>query len=231
MSLLKKLRVTPAAFFFLLAAVFVHPCRAQWLDTLRASFHSRPALLFQLDTYNSFVSSEPANTFGIRAGLEFNRRVRISAGYYNLTSDIVKKKTVTGVFPNDSALNARLDMNFFPLTFEYVFYNRDPWEISVPLSLGAGNSYFWYYKNAAGDKGKLDEKTIALACISTGAQYKILPWFGMGAGLGFRLMLKDNSSINENFNSVIYSLNLRIFPAEIARAVFKKSSAQARTAE
>jgi hypothetical protein len=198
------------------------PVQGQFLDTLRASFHTRPRFLFQLDTYNSFVSREPANTFGLRAGLDFNKRVRLSVGYYTLTSDIVKSKTITGVFADDTTLNARLDMNYFPLTFEYVFYNRYPWEFSVPLSVGAGKSYFWYYKNKEGDKEQIDQKTVALALLSVGAQYKILPWFGVGAGLGYRVMLVDNSNINENFNSVIYSLNLRIFLDEVIKSVFGK---------
>jgi len=205
---------------FLLFAV--HRCPAQIFDTIRASFHSKPKFLFQIDTYNSFVSKEPANTFGIRTGLEFNRRVRLSIGYYNLTSDIVKQKFISGVFANDTTLNARLDMNYFPVGFEYIFYNKDPWEISMPLSIGAGKSFFWYFLNSAGDKGRIDQKTVLLMTLAGGAQYKILKWFGIGAGLGFRIMLVDNSSINENFNSVIYSLNLRIFPDEIFRLLFHK---------
>lgn len=190
------------------------------MDTIRASFHTKPKLLFQIDAYNSFVSKEPANTFGYRAGLEFNRRVRLGIGYYKLTSDIVKPRPVTGVFERDSILNAQLDMFFIPVFFEYIFYNTDPWEISVPINIGAGKSYFWFYKNANADRGRVDEKTVALITITAAGQYKILPWFGVGAGLGFRVMLKDNSNINENFNSVIYSLGLRVFVDEIFKSLF-----------
>jgi hypothetical protein len=205
-----------------ITGLFSVPAQGQFLDTIRASFRVKPKFLFLLDTYNSFVSSEGANTFGLRAGLEFNKRVRISAGYYNLVSDIVKRKTVTDVFPNDTSLNARLDMNYFPVCFEYVFYNKYPWELSVPLNIGAGKSYFWYYRNAAGEQGRIDEKTVVLGIVSAGAQYKIMKWFGVGAGLGYRVMLVDNSNINENFNSVIYSLNLRIFLDEVAKSLFSK---------
>ena len=190
------------------------------LDTIRESFHSKPKLFFQIDAYNSFVSSEPANTFGFRAGLEFNKRVRITLGYYNLTSDIVKPKLITGVFAiGDTTLNAKLDMSYVTGSFEYIFYNKDPWQFSVPFNIGAGKSYFWYYKNAAGDRGRIDEKTIMLTILSVGAQYKVLKWFGVGAGLGYRVMLKDNSNIDENFNSVIYSVGLRIFIGEAVNIV------------
>jgi len=204
-----------AALFFVSSKL-----QAQVFDTIRASFHSKPKAYFQIDAYNSFVSSEPANTFGLRAGLEFNKRVRITLGYYNLTSDIVKPKLITGVFANgDTTLNAKLDMSYFTGSFEYIFYNKDPWQFSVPLNIGAGKSYFWYYKNAAGDRGRIDEKLVMLTIFSVGAQYKILKWFGVGSGLGYRVMLKDNSNIDENFNSVIYSVGLRIFIGEAVNLV------------
>ncbi len=196
--------------------------KAQIWDTIRYSFRQKPRFFLQLDTYNSFVSREPANTIGLKTGLEFNRRIRLGIGIYELNSDIVKQKLITGVFEHDTILNARLRLNFIPLSFDYIFYNRYPWEINIHNSLGFGSSYFFYYLNAAGQKGKVDQKRISLLVMSGNTQYKITRWLGVGAGLGFRVMLKDNSNITENFNSIIYSLQLRIFPGAIYRAVFKK---------
>jgi hypothetical protein len=198
---------------------FVH---AQIFDTVRYSLKQKPRVFFQIDTYNSFVSKEPANTFGLRGGLEYNRRVRFGIGFYNLASDIVKRKLITGVFDRDTLLNTKLELNFIPLSAEYIFYNRYPWEISAQTALGFGSSYFFYFLNASGDKKRVDEKGISLLILAGGAQYKITRWLGIGSGIGFRVMLKDNSSIDENFNSIIYSLQLRIFPGAVYRAIFKK---------
>jgi hypothetical protein len=195
--------------------------QAQVFDTIRYSLKQKPRIFFQLDTYNSFVSKEPANTFGFRGGLEYNRRVRFGIGLYNLASDIVKKKLISGVFANDTVLNSKLELNFIPLSAEYIFYNKYPWEISMQAALGFGSSYFFYF-NPQGEKARVDEKGISLMVMAGGAQYKITRWLGVGSGLGFRIMLKDNSSIDENFNSIIYSLQLRIFPGAIYRAIFKK---------
>jgi hypothetical protein len=60
---------------------------------------------------------------------------------------------------------------------------------------------------------------VALAHFSLAAQYKVVRWFGIGAGLGYRVMLVDNSNVNENFDSVIYSVNLRIFLDEVVKSV------------
>lgn len=209
---------TTIRFLVVLFSFFSQYANAQIMDTIRESFHSKPKFFFQLDAYNSFVGKEPANTFGYKAGLEFNKRVKIGIGYYTVTSDIVRLKNTRP----DTSQNARLDMNFISGSFEYTFYHNDPWQFSIPLNLGAGKSYFWYYKNTAGDKGRLDEKIVILSTLSVDAQYKIIKYIGVGAGLGYRVMLKDNSNINENFNSVIYSLQLRIFVDEIIKTIFQK---------
>jgi hypothetical protein len=50
--------------------------------------------------------------------------------------------------------------------------------------------------------------------------YKILKWIGIGSGLGFQLMLKDNPAIMENFNTPVYSIKIKIFLGDIYRSVF-----------
>ncbi len=220
----KEKKLFHAIFAVVLIVCLFHSVHGQLLDTISASFHTKPKVFFQLDAYNSFVSKEPANTFGYKAGLEFNNRIKIGIGYYTVTSDIVKEKILSYDQHIDTMQNAQLDMNFIPVSFEYIFYNKDPWQFSVPLNIGAGKSYFWYYKNATGERGRTDEKTIMLFTLSVDAQYKVIKWAGVGGGLGFRQMLKDNSNIHENFNSIIYSLQLRIFVDEIFKSLFPKKN-------
>jgi hypothetical protein len=206
--------------FIVLFTVATLAAEAQILDTICYSFGQKPRIFFQLDTYNSFVSREPANTIGLRAGLEFNRRVRTALGIYTLTSDIVKPKLIIGEFSQDTVLNSRLELNFIPLSFEYLFLNRHPWEIGLQIALGVGSSYFFYW-NQQGKKSRVDEKEIILMTVAGDVQYKITRWLGVGSGLGFRLMIKDNSNIDENFNSIIYCLQLRLFPGVVLKAIFK----------
>jgi hypothetical protein len=213
------LKIIPLVFFSVISVV---ASNAQVLDTIKASFHTKPRLFFQLDAYNSFVSSKGANTFGYKGGIEFNNRVKIGFGYYKLISDIIKEKTLTYDTHVDTTQYAQLEMSFYPVSFEYIFYRTDPWQFSVPLNIGVGKSYFWYYKNLEKDKGQTDKETVALLTLNADAQYKIIKWVGVGAGLGFRVMLKDNNDIHENFNSIIYSLQIRLFVDEIYRSIFPK---------
>ena len=204
--------------------LFFQTAHGQILDTISASFHTRPRLFFQLDACNSFVADKGANTFGYKGGIEFNNRVKMGFGYYKLTSDIIKPLHLT-YDGKDTTQNAELDMSFYSVSFEYIFYNKDPWQLSVPFNLGFGKSYFWYYTtNTSGgyDKEQTDKQGVSLITLNADLQYKIIKWVGVGGGLGFRLMLKDNSNISENFNSVIYSLQVRIFVDEIYKTLFVK---------
>jgi hypothetical protein len=46
-------------------------------------------------------------------------------------------------------------------------------------------------------------------------EYKILNLVGVGAGLGYRIMLKNNSEIDHSFTSPIYVIRFRLIFDEI----------------
>lgn len=54
--------------------------------------------------------------------------------------------------------------------------------------------------------------------------YKLFSWLGIGMGAGYRLMLIDNKAIDENFNSIIYVLKVKLFLSEIYKAVVSHSA-------
>lgn len=203
--------------------------------SIGASFRTKPKIFFQFDTYRSFVSDMGASTFGFKAGVDFNNHIKFGIGYNTLSSDIYKIKIVTYSLPDSlplqyitDTLSANLAMKSVPLLFEYIFYNVDPWQISVPLNIGLGKSYWWYYKQQSNKNGEFEvvnteKKTVLLMTMNVDAQYKIVKWVGVGVGLGFRRMLIDNN-IGENFNSVIGSIQLRLFLDEIYKSLFPKKN-------
>ncbi|HKR03513.1 MAG TPA: hypothetical protein VJY62_02680 [Bacteroidia bacterium] len=227
-----RLKIIAAIFF---PVILSFDSKAQFFDSLSASFRTKPKIFFQFDAYNSFVSDKGASTFGYKAGVEFNNHIKFGIGYNTLTSDIVKDQIVTYTIPDSrpeqsitDTLPAQLVMKFVPLLFEYIFYNEDPWQISVPLNIGMGKTFWRYYKQQKNNKGeyeegKFDEKTVVPMTINAEVQYKVIKWAGVGAGLGFRKMIKGNPA-DENFNSVIYSLRLRLFVDEIYKSLFPKKN-------
>ncbi len=193
-------------------------------DSSQTQNWRKPRFFFQLDRYNSFVSNIGANISGFKTGLEFSKKYRFGIGFYNLKSDIIDSISLNAQdaanAPNHSdKVKARLNMITIPFCFEYVFFDKDPWQFSLPINLGIGETYFLYF-DAEGKEKRLRDAPIVDYEVAIVGQYKILKWFGVGAGVGYRLMLLDNPAKEHSFNSPIYTVKLKFFVGEIIKSVF-----------
>ena len=75
----------------LLFVLYTAVTQAQVIKEIGESFRKKPKFFFNFTQYNSFINSQSANVSGIKAGLEFNEKVRLGVGYGWLNSDIVDK--------------------------------------------------------------------------------------------------------------------------------------------
>ena len=195
------------------------------VDTPLISFKNKPKVFLTLDKTSSFVSGKGATTNEIRIGLDFRRKIRFGIGYAALASDVVADKniitTVTGV---DSLVPARLSLSYMTLSAEYTFYETKRWQITMPLTLGIGSSYFSYFEKVNGEylTLKMDKGGVVLIGPSGIATYRILRWVGLSAGLGFRQVIVNNGKVKESFNSPVYLFRIRIFMGEIYKSVFPR---------
>ena len=191
-------------------------------DSIQTTSWKRPKFWFQLDRNNTFVSNKGANCSGFKVGLEFAKKYRFGLGYYELKSDIVEYKALSeeeAKNATNDTVKAKLSMITLPFCFEYVFYEDDPWQFSMPVNLGIGETYFTY-SDKTDHFRRIKDYPVVDYEVSIAGQYKILRWFGVGAGIGYRLMLLDNPAKEHNFNSPIYSLKLKLFLGEIIHTIF-----------
>lgn len=202
--------------FFAFTGTTLH---AQLLDSISASFKKKPKVFFNFTQHNSFINRESANVSGLRAGLEFNDKVRLAVGYSWLYSDIVDKIEVNR---NDLSYqtNGQLKFRYINTSFEYEFYNHYPWHISLPLVLGGGGAHYEYIDRATGARSETGNFPVVLLEPSVNAQYNIIDWVGISGGLGYRVALNASKDFKKNFNSPIYVLQLKIFFDAVYREVF-----------
>ncbi len=192
------------------------------------NFNGKPRLIGGFGTRNTFIHGFGAPIFNIRAGVEFNGKLRIGAGFcflkkpkWDPTEDqspfVYLKPVVNDQNANDT-VPSFLSLTYFSYFAEYIYFNRKKWQFSLPVQLGFGQFYYQYELN--GGKIRELENPVFLYEPSVSVQYKLLRWLALGADVGYRFMLVDKKLGNTQYNSPIYDLKLTILWGEIYRALF-----------
>lgn len=190
-----------------------------WVSAQQQKPLIRPILL--LDTYYSSIGGRGADVFGLKGGIEIDKKQRFAIGYNKITSDIVEyKKVPSSEIPYAGAetIKAQLYMQYFPMMAEFIFYDKDPWQFSLPEQVGYGRSYFQYF-DVNGDTRKIYDHGVVVMDLGVAGQYKVLKWFGAGAGLGYRIMLVNNPEIETDFNTAVFAIHLKFFFGEIYKSI------------
>lgn len=203
----------PRLLFILLFLLSTHHCKAQEKESIQ------PFLVF--DSYYSFIGNKSADVWGFKAGVEWNKQWRFGIGYNKLSSDIIEYKKLPAEeisYAKNDTVKAQLFLTYYPVMAEYIFYRKDPWQLSTPIHLGYGNSYFQYFDKT--DSGrKIFKHGILASQIGINAQYKVLKWFGVAAGIGYRIMLANNPDIDTRMSSPVFAVGIKVFPGEIIRSI------------
>lgn len=210
-----------AAICFLLLSVSALSARGQLLDTIRANFEHKPKFFFKLDSRNSFVTSRAARVMGVKLGWDYNNSLRIGIGFNWLASNHYKEKVLLDKNNEPYISEADLFFIYFSPFAEYVFFRNKKWEHAIPVQVGFGNSWF-QYEDINGRTLREKYKPVILYEPAMTTQYKVLPWFGIGAGVGYRLLLLNNKASGENLNSPVYLIRFRLFFGDLYRGIFKK---------
>jgi len=195
--------------------------KAQFLDSISASFHHKPKVFLNLIGYTSSIQSEVAAFSGLRVGLSFNRKVKIGIGLAGMKSRLVQPISVkTDTVPYIT--NGNLRFGYFETSVEYVFYRKYPWSFGVPLELGIGTVHYEYVKTKDSAYATTPKHTVIILQPEIKGQYSIFRWMGLGASLGYRFTLYSPDAMNENFNSPTFSFGLQIYLDEIYHMVFPR---------
>jgi hypothetical protein len=186
-------------------------------DSLREVFRQRITPSFKFDTRNSFITGSTAKVYGIKAGVNFGKRLSIGLGYNFIGTELQEN-----VWENDRETPAEIRMNYVAPYVEYSFYQRGPWELSAPIQLGMGTS-FLHVTDENGSR-VLNRSRVILYEPGMAFEFKILKVIGVGAGFGYRIMLKNNRAIEQQFTSPVYALRARLIFDELYRRYKKYNS-------
>ncbi|MDF1674222.1 MAG: hypothetical protein P1U44_00790 [Vicingaceae bacterium] len=185
-------------------------------NEFKESFSSKPKFEFKFDSRFSFLRNTEVKTTGIKIGLSFKRKFNVGLGINQLLihseSEIIEQ--------NDT-IPVNLNYGYFSPYFEYVYFSSKKWEFNLSTQIGIGEASF-EYTNAEGKKSKTDKTTLISYEPAMLIDYKIIKWFGIGTGVGYRLILFKNGNIKENFSSPVYVVKLKVYLGAIVRSITGK---------
>lgn len=182
---------------------------AQLLDSISLSLKEKPRVLFKLDGRGSFISTRSARIWGFKVGVEHNSRVQYGIGYSWLRNEISQDVDLNG-----ELVPSKVRFGYITPFFEYAFYQRNKWEVSIPLQIGLGQA--WYeHKNDAGEKHQVNKTWVFMYEPAMTVQYRVFRFFAAGMGVGYRLAIKTNRAMEENFTAPIYLIKLKLYLPEV----------------
>lgn len=173
-------------------------------DTLKNAFRERPVLTGKWDTQNSFITGKSIQIQSLKVGMELGKSLTLGMGYHWINSKNFQDYVLDG-FKDSSPIR----MRYVSVFGEYVFYKKKNWVGVIPVQLGIGSSYLMK------DNEKIFKSRVLLYEPSISIEYKWSPWIAVGAGYGYRIMLKNNRQIDQNFYAPIYVLRVRILFDEL----------------
>jgi hypothetical protein len=181
-------------------------------------FGIRIKALLEFDSHQSIILNNNAKINGLKLGLDIDRKVKIGFGFYKLDVPIHIERKVT----ETDTIDRNLSFAYSNLFSEYILYEDFRWELSLPVAIGTGFGNIEEYSHKEAKSRTVSINSTGVLNISTQGMYKIFPWLGMGAGIGYRQMLTRDRGVRESLNSPFYSLRVKLMLGKLYKSVFKK---------
>lgn len=215
-KIIKKRPALAGRFFCLV--LFLSPNNflfSQGVDGFTNSFKSKRSFYFNWDSKITFVSNEIAQVKSIKLGFDFGGKTKFGLGYNWYKGDI------TRTFLNESkSFEGALKFRYASIFTEYVYFLDKRWEATIPAQIGAGIMQY----NALDAKTRIagTNGVFFLYEASSTLVYRFLRYFGVGLGIGFRLVvLTGPNEYGENLQSPIIMIRTKMYFDHII-ADFKK---------
>jgi len=189
-------------------------------DSLRHYLDQESKIMLRLDTRNSFITGRSARIRGIKAGVSYGDRLSFGIGYNWLKKGFDQDYVLDPRTAIDT-VSSRLHFHFLSPFAEYVFYDRKGFSVAIPVQIGFGTSWL-SYNDLAGNKAKTSRKFVMLYEPAMTIEQRFLKYFAAGFGIGYRLMLKNNSEVDARFSSPIYLIRLRLVFSELYKDFYKE---------
>ncbi len=167
---------------------------------------SKPIFRFQGDSRKTFVDKKSVNIFGVRGGLLFKNKYELGLGVYSsnlfgILGRAVEKEYFDNSLEQPIGIPAEIGFHYFSIYGEYVAVENDRLKLTVNSQIGLGRVDINFDEQI--DKERIREGKSLLEH-SVKADVKIVSWFRIMGGVGYRYLIAGESQIKKAFNAPIY---------------------------
>lgn len=187
---------------------------AQFFTPIENAFQDEtPSLDLKYETRNSFIGSKYARINALRIGVNFDQTFKVGLSYNWLSSRINDSIRID----DQSMVYARYRLMYVASYADWVYYLDDKWKVSILAMVGAGLTHFGY----EGENYKSHFLLLYEPYMS--AERRVLKYFGIGGGIGFRLALIGDQYTKQRINSPIYVLKAALYLDDLRAALNTKT--------
>ena len=165
---------------------------------------------FQLDNRFSSIRNNNITLFGAKVGLQYKNLTRFGVG----ASFILNPVEITNINKR-TRLEETNTINFWYISLfnDWILYKKENLECFVTEQIGYGNPVF--VRSSGGEIFTDINIPLVVNEISGQVNYKILPWLGAGAGIGYRNLWNGDQRIKNTLEATIYIFKLICYPENI----------------
>lgn len=203
--------------FFWIACLLIYGLgvKSQLLDSLTYFLHNKYSIDARLESKLSLIDHQLTKVSGVRLGLAFKRKLRLGAGVDWLKTDYSRGINWLGVEPvtrdfvtgDNEVVTKYFKLMYFCLYADFVFHKTKHWQLSVPIQIGTGAS--WFNTDKGYTMGHHAPKNfVFLYEPGIAVQYKITKWFGGGVDFCYRFALQNSGASYMPLSSPSYAFKL-----------------------
>lgn len=188
--------------------------QAQFLDSLHQLFNSSSSIDARFESRWSFIRNEAITVTGVRLGVAYNRKLRIGGGLSWLQTNRSEIFNQTNTLGNTEDVKKYLKFGYLCYYIDFVYYRTKRWQLSVPIQLGTGMS--WFQKESNYHTHVTDKKYFLLLYEpGITIQFKIFRWLGVGGDYAFRFVMRNQKKIGEQLNSPTLTIKYLFWPDQL----------------
>ena len=194
----------------------------QYLDTIKYSLKQKPKLFVSLASHNTFIDNQYAGIFGVRAGLNYNQRIRFGIGYFDLNNNSVVSEIRFKENDLEYTTAAQLYMHYYSLSAEYYFFVKYPWQFTVtPFNVAYGRAKYEYVQRPQRKKVYGPSEDLIFYQPEASMTFNILKWLAVGTTAGYRFTVLRSREQTQHLDAVAFSLDVKFYVDELFKDIME----------